>query len=114
LPEDPKDLKNIYGDKESGKVCFEHLRNVLTSTMKYTQSKFDECIFFKGNTIFFIYTIFVDPNPSIVNQQVHELSTVLEIENQGDLHKYLGIKIVQSKEGMMTMSQLSHRHQFCR
>ena len=98
-----------YGKKkESGKLWFEHLKTVLTITMKYTQSKFDECIFFKGNTLFFIYTddvIFVDTDHNTVSQRIHELSTVFEIENQGNLHKYLGIKIVQSKEGMMTMSQ---------
>ena len=103
-----KILKNIYGGKESGKVWFEHLKTVLTTTMKYTQSKFDECIFFKDLTIFFIYTddgIFVDPDPKTVSRRIHELSTVFEIENQGNLHEYLGIKIVQAKEGLMTMSQ---------
>ena len=95
-----KILKNIYGGKESGKVWFEHLKTVLTTTMKYTQSKFDKCIFFKDHTIFFIYTddgIFVDPNPKTVSQRIHELSTVFEIENQGNLHEYLGIKNRTSK-----------------
>jgi Reverse transcriptase (RNA-dependent DNA polymerase) len=101
-------LKNLYGGKESGRTWFIHLRSTLTTKLGYSQSKFDECVFFHGSTIFFVYTddgIFIDPSPKQINIRLTEMSQIFDIQDQGDLHEYLGIKIDNHSKGSLEMKQ---------
>lgn len=59
-----KILKKMYGGKESGMVWFTHLKTTLTTKLKYLQSKYDECVFYKDTNVFFVNTsdgILIDP-----------------------------------------------------
>ena len=48
--------KNVYGQKQAGRVWNQYLVNELTKELKFTQSKVDECVFFRGQTIYILYT----------------------------------------------------------
>jgi hypothetical protein len=47
-------VKNLYGQKQSGKCWYDHLRKILIK-LNCIQSKFDECVFYYGPTIFLVY-----------------------------------------------------------
>jgi hypothetical protein len=47
--------KNLYGQKQAGRVWYQHLKkNLLKSGFK--ASNIDECVFYYGKTIFIVYT----------------------------------------------------------
>jgi Reverse transcriptase (RNA-dependent DNA polymerase) len=103
-----KIIRNLYGGKESGRTWFQHLKNILTATLGYTQSKCDECVFYKGNSVFFVYTddgIMMDPRPEIAVARIQELQGSFDIEIHGNLQEYLGIQINQDANGCITMTQ---------
>jgi hypothetical protein len=47
-------LKNIYGQKQAGKVWNSFLVDKLTS-LGYTSLLIDDCVFFRGDIIFMVY-----------------------------------------------------------
>jgi hypothetical protein len=88
-------LSNIYWGKESGWTWFLHLKTTLIS-LGYQQSRYKECIFYKGSTIFFVYNddgVLMNPNKTSLSQHLQELQVAFEIEIQGDLTEYIGIKM---------------------
>ena len=48
--------KNIYGQKQAGRVWNKYLTKKLIDNLGFTQSKIDECVFYKGRTIYALYT----------------------------------------------------------
>ena len=60
-----KTTQKIYGQKNAGRVWNKYLVNKLTK-IGFTQSNIDECIFYKGQYMYVLYTyesIVVGPNP---------------------------------------------------
>jgi hypothetical protein len=56
--------KNLFGQKQAGRVWNKHLVNKLES-VGFKQSVIDECLFYKGSSMFILYTddsILVGPN----------------------------------------------------
>jgi hypothetical protein len=49
-------LRNIYGQKQAGKVWNQYLTNKLIGTLGFTQSKTDECVFYRGKMMYVLYT----------------------------------------------------------
>ena len=41
--------KNVYGQKQAGRVWNKYLVNKLTKELNFKQSNVDECIFYRGN-----------------------------------------------------------------
>jgi Reverse transcriptase (RNA-dependent DNA polymerase) len=102
-----KILNNIYGGKESGRTWFLHLKATLIS-LGYQQLRYKECVFYKGSTIFFVYTddgVLMNPNKTSLSQHLQELQVAFEIEVQRDLTKYLGIKIDKHSNGTIHLLQ---------
>ena len=64
-------LKNIYGGEESGKTCFSHLKTRLTTILANYQSKFNEYLFYKGQ------------------------SQIFDVQDQGNLHEYPGQQVAK-------------------
>ena len=57
----------------------------------FSQSKFDECVFYYGKTIFLVYTddtILVGPDEKEIEKIVNTLSKNFKVEDQGDLSDY--------------------------
>ena len=55
--DDPKDyvLKihcNIYGQKQAGRVWNQYLVSKLVKKLGFKQSKIDECVFYRGRTLY--------------------------------------------------------------
>jgi hypothetical protein len=68
-------LKNLYRQKQAGRVWNQFLTKGLTK-IGFKQSKVDECIFFHNDVIFIVYIndgIFASPSPKAINQAIKEL-----------------------------------------
>jgi hypothetical protein len=100
-------VKNLYGQKQAGKVWYDHLKDKLTK-LGFIHSKFDECVFYHGKTIFLVYTddtILVGPDEKEIEKIVKTLSKNSKEEDQGDLSDYLGVNIERRKDGKIEMTQ---------
>ena len=99
--------KNLYGQKQAGKVWYDHLKERLTK-LGFTQSKFDECVFYYGKTIFLVYTddtILLGPDKEEIEKIVKILSKNFKVEDQGTLSDYLGVNIERRRDGKLEMTQ---------
>ena len=48
--------KNVYSQKQAGRVWNKYLVDKLVNKLKFVQSKTDECVFYRGSTIYLLYT----------------------------------------------------------
>ena len=48
--------KNVYGQCQASRVWYQYLRDKLVKELKFKQSKIDKCIFYRGRTIYMLYT----------------------------------------------------------
>jgi hypothetical protein len=48
--------KYIYGQKQAGRVWNKYLVDKLVNELKFKQSKVDECIFYRGKSLYVLYT----------------------------------------------------------
>jgi hypothetical protein len=97
--------KNLYGCKQATRNWFQHLDHGL-QTRGFCQSKIDPCLYMRDNCIMVIYTddcLIFAPSQAIINEIVSSLSATYLLEDQGDVHDYLGIRII--KDPVTTMSQ---------
>ncbi len=100
-------LKNIYGGKDSGRTWFLHLKKGLEE-LGFVQSRYDECVFFRGTTIFMVYTddgIFLDPYKANVDKCLKDMEGKFIIEDQGNLADYLGVQVSTHGDGTMSLTQ---------
>jgi hypothetical protein len=68
-------LKNLYRQKQAGKVWNQHLTKGL-KTIGFKQSNVDKCIFFCGNIIFIVYNddgIFASISREESDKAIHEM-----------------------------------------
>ena len=67
--------KNLYGQKQAGRVWYKHLSSGLIK-LNYQQSKVDECVFYKGPNVFLFYVddgIFLGPDRKAIDILIAEL-----------------------------------------
>jgi hypothetical protein len=111
---DPNDYvlqlhKNVYGQKQAGRVWNKYLVNKLVKELKFVQSKTDECVFYRGSTMYVLYTddsILAGPDKAEINQIIKEMQKVkLNITVEGDLEDFLGINIDRRKDGTINLTQ---------
>jgi hypothetical protein len=69
-------LKNIYGQKQAGRVWNSFLVDKLTS-LSYTSLLIDDCVFFRGDIMFMAY---VDGGIFLGNDDTHLLQAIKEIQ----------------------------------
>ena len=48
--------RNVYGQKQAGRVWNDYLKEKLTKDLGFVQSKYDECVFFRGKVMYVLYT----------------------------------------------------------
>jgi hypothetical protein len=99
--------KNLYGQKQAGRVWYLHLRKNLLE-LGFKPSQHDECIFYYGKTTFIVYTddtILMGPNKEEIDALVKRLGDKFKIEDQGELSDYLGIKIERKPDGTLEWTQ---------
>ena len=44
--------RNVYGQKQAGRVWNDYLVDILINKLNFVQSKVDECVFYKGKTMY--------------------------------------------------------------
>ena len=95
--------KNLYGQKQAGRVWYMHLRENLIK-LGFRPSEHDECLFYYGKTIFIVYTddtILLGPDKKEIEMLLKKIGNIFKIEDQGDLGDYLGIKIENIRMGLL-------------
>ncbi|KAG7363236.1 reverse transcriptase RNA-dependent DNA polymerase [Nitzschia inconspicua] len=104
-------LKNIYGGKDAGRTWYEYLKNRLVDPTKlgFTQSKIDDCVFYRGSTVLLVYTddcIIIDKESQHnVDTLFKELSQHFNVEDEGQLSDYLGVQISMPEQGKYQFTQ---------
>jgi hypothetical protein len=107
--------RNIYRQKQAGQVWFQYLLKKLES-VGFKQSKHDECVFFKDQMMYVLYTdnsILAGPDQKEIEQTVQQMKEAgLDITIGGDLTDFLGVNIDQHDDnGMIHLMQLHLIHQ---
>jgi Reverse transcriptase (RNA-dependent DNA polymerase) len=75
-------LKNVYGGKDAGITWYLYFKDGLEQ-LGFEQSKQDECVFYRGKTIFLVYTddaIILAPDDSTIDQCISDLSTSFSVK----------------------------------
>jgi Reverse transcriptase (RNA-dependent DNA polymerase) len=111
----PKDYvlkmhRNIYGQKQAGRVWNQFLVKKLIEELGFKQSKVDECVFYRGRTMYVLYTddsLLAGPDEKEIESIIRELQTKskLTITVEGDLADFLGVSIDRRKNGTIHLSQ---------
>jgi len=94
--------KNLYGQKQAGRVWYLHLKKNLLK-LGFKPSEHDECILYSGKTIFTVYTddtILLGPDQQEINTLVKRLGKTFK-----ELSHYLGIKIERKPDGTLEWTQ---------
>jgi len=69
--------KNLYGQKQAGRVWYLHLKDNLLK-LGFKPSEHDECVFYHGSTIFIVYTddtILLGPSKEEIDNLVKTVGT---------------------------------------
>ena len=48
--------RNIYGQKQAGRVWYKYLTKNHTKKLGFTKSEIDECVFYMGSVVYILYT----------------------------------------------------------
>jgi hypothetical protein len=99
--------KNLYGQKQAGRVWNQFLTKRLTDH-GFVQSKVDECLFYYKRCVMMVYvddTILCGPTTEEVDEVVSLLSDLFDVEDQGDLNDYLGVKVERLADGRIKFTQ---------
>jgi hypothetical protein len=100
-------LKNLYGQKQAGRVWNQHLTKGL-KVIGFKQSNVDECIFFCGKVIFIVFTddgIFASISKEEIDKAICEMKQHFNLEDQGDIKDYLGVNVEQMANGDIKLTQ---------
>ena len=101
-------LKNIYGQKQAGRVWNSHLVEKLAS-IGFHPSLIDDCVFYRGDVIFMVYVddgIFVGSDDAQLQDIIKEIQGLgLNIEDQGHPADYVGVNINKLRDGSYEFTQ---------
>ena len=112
-------LANVYGQKQAGRVWNQYLTDKLVNELGFTQSLVDECVFYRGSTIFINYVddgIALDMNGNALDSFVQELQNAnLKVEVMGHPNDYVGVlTFIVILTATTILSRLPHRFNHCR
>jgi hypothetical protein len=100
--------KNVYGQKQAGRVWNQHLVEKLKS-IGFQQSHTDECVFFHGSAVYVLYTddsILAGPNETELDDILDKMRNVgLDITVEGDISDFLGVNIDRKEDGTIHLTQ---------
>jgi hypothetical protein len=101
-------LKNIYGQKQAGRMWNSFLVDKLTS-LGYTSLLIDDCVFFRSDIIFMVYVddgIFLGNDDAQLLQPIKEIQGLgLNIKDQGHPADYLRVSIKKHHNGFYEFTQ---------
>lgn len=94
--------KNLYGQKQAGRVWNQYLVQKLKK-IGFKQSKVDECVFFRGRSLYVLYTddsLLAGPDPKELDKITRDMEKVgLEITVDGNIEDFLGVNISKQEDG---------------
>ena len=100
--------KNLFGQKQAGRVWNHHLVSKLHS-IGFQSSAIDECVFYKGKSVFVLYTddsILAGPDPAELDKILKQMTeSGLKLTVDGDITDFLGVQIDRIKGGKFRLSQ---------
>ena len=101
--------RNVYGQKQAGRVWNKFLEEKLINEVGFKKSKVDDCVFYKNNTMYVLYTddsILAGPDKNEIDQIIKDIQNAgLNITREGDIKDFLGINIKKLKEGGIEFTQ---------
>ena len=101
-------LRNVYGQKQAGKVWADFLSENLFN-IGFERSKIDECVFYRGNLVFLVYVddvIFFSLDGTSTENVIKELQdSKLKLEDQGHPADYVGVNIKKQGGGSYEFTQ---------
>jgi Reverse transcriptase (RNA-dependent DNA polymerase) len=100
-------VKNLYGQKQAGRVWNQHLHDTLIK-LGWRQSKADDCLYYKGNVLFLVYVddgILVSPSSESLETELGIMQQEFKISVEGSLSDYVGVNIERTTDGKIHMSQ---------
>jgi Reverse transcriptase (RNA-dependent DNA polymerase) len=100
-------VKNLYGQKQAGRVWNQHLHSELLR-MGWTQSSADECVYYKGKVIFLVYVddgILISPSEEGIDSALTSLQATFKISVEGSLSDYVGVNVERTGDNEYHLSQ---------
>jgi hypothetical protein len=100
-------VKNLYGQKQAGRVWYIWLTKRLLQ-MGFTQSKYDPCVFYYNGHVMLVYvddTILLGPTKEGIQEIMKKLKSCFNIEDEGDISDYLGVKVTKLPNGNISLTQ---------
>ncbi|KAI2507905.1 hypothetical protein MHU86_6563 [Fragilaria crotonensis] len=102
--------RNIYGQKQAGRVWNKFLVDKLINDLGFKQSKVDECVFYRGKTLYVLYTddsLLAGPDKDEIDRVIEDLKNKarLAITVEGDLADFLGVNIERKDDGTIHLTQ---------
>ena len=101
--------RNVYGQCQASRVWYKYLRHKLVNELKFKQSKIDECIFYRGRTVYMLYTddsILAGPCKDEIERIIKDLKQAkLKITDEGDIQDFLGVNITKKSDGTIHLTQ---------
>jgi len=101
--------RNVYGQKQASRVWNKYLSNILINKVGFKQSKVDECVFYRGNVMYVLYTddsILAGPDLSEIDKAIQDIQAAeLDITIEGDIQDFLGINIERREDGTIHLTQ---------
>ena len=101
--------RNVYGQKDAGRVWFHYLKKKLTEEVGFKQSDIDECVFYRGTVIYVLYTddsLIAGPDGKEIDKAIEDIKKAkLDITVEGDIEDFLGINIDRKSDGSIHMTQ---------
>jgi hypothetical protein len=106
--------RSIYGLKQSARLWNQTIHNTLIS-IGFHQSKNDNCLYVMSQKDDLCYLlIHVDDiaitskNINIINNITKHISSIMEIDNLGEIKTYLGLDITKDKHGTFYINQQTY------
>ena len=99
--------KNLYGRCQAPRVWGLH-RDKGLKELGFTQSKIDECMFVKDNTILLVYVddaIVTGPSKEEIEEIYDQLDSKFDISYEGDITDYLGVHITRTSSQGIQLTQ---------
>jgi hypothetical protein len=101
--------KNMYGQKQAGRVWNQYLVNKLTKELKFEQSKVDECVLYRGKTMYALYmdnSILAGSDQAEIDKIIKEMQQAnLDITIERSLQDFLAVNIDKHEDGSIHLTQ---------
>ena len=98
---------NLYGQRQAGRVWNEYLHDRLIN-IRFIQSKFDECVYYRNGTIFLVYVddgILAGPSAEHIDAIIREMQQSYNMMDEGNITDYLGVNVTKLDDGRIKLSQ---------